>query len=206
MPSLRELLATSTPFLLLDTASTRVQAGVFAGRAEPDRWAASDEESGVALFRCLERLSVDPAAMRAFVLCDGPGSVLGVRTAAMAVRAWCALAPRPCYAFASLQLVAEATGRTVISDARRGHWHLASPGQSPGRVGRHEIPPAAVTPAGFRAWTPLPDDIEQVEYAVRDLLARVPDHDLFKSTAEPDAFLHAEPAYVTWTPQIHRAP
>ena len=30
--------------------------------------------------------------------------------------------------------------------------------------------------------------------------------DLFTATNTPDAFLHEEPAYATWTPQVHRAP
>ena len=32
------------------------------------------------------------------------------------------------------------------------------------------------------------------------------DLDLFRPTDAPDAFLHEEPSYATWTPQIHRAP
>ena len=32
------------------------------------------------------------------------------------------------------------------------------------------------------------------------------DADLFRATDAPDAFLHEEPSYATWTPQIHRAP
>ena len=35
---------------------------------------------------------------------------------------------------------------------------------------------------------------------------RVLDVDLFHETRAPDAFLHEEPSYVTWTPKIHRAP
>lgn len=206
MPSFRALLTSSTPLLLLDSASARVQVGVFQSAEEPGRWAASDAESGVALFRCLDELAVDPAAMRAFVFCEGPGSVLGVRTAAMAVRAWCALAPRPCYAFRSLQLVAEATGRTVVSDARREHWHVATPGYPLLRLAREHIPPAATTPSGFRAWSPPPAGLTEIIYDVRQLLARVPDHDLFHEAESPDAFLQTEPSYVTWTPQIHRAP
>ena len=30
--------------------------------------------------------------------------------------------------------------------------------------------------------------------------------DLLRVIDLPDAFLHEEPRYVTWTPQIHRAP
>jgi hypothetical protein len=29
---------------------------------------------------------------------------------------------------------------------------------------------------------------------------------LFRQTEEPDAFLHEEPSYAMWTPQVHQAP
>lgn len=205
MPSFAALLASTTPFLLLDAASSRVQVGVFEN-GSPGRWASSTDESGVALFRCLEQLGADPAAMRAFVFCEGPGSLLGVRTAAMALRAWCALAPRPCFAYQSLALLAAATRRPVVSDARRGLWHLAAPEAPLTRVAADDIPNNAVTPTEFRAWAPLPAGVEQVPYELARLLPATAELDLFRLTDAPDAFLHEDPSYVTWTPQIHRAP
>jgi len=206
MPSLRVLLATSTPFLLLDAASSRVQVGLFEAGAAA-RWAGSTEESGVGLFRCLDELGADPGAMSAFVFCEGPGSVLGVRTAAMALRTWCALRPRPCFGYFSLQLLAEAHRIAVVSDARRGAWHLAEPSQPLRRVAPDALAGRALaTPAEFRAWSPLPVPAQPVAYDLAALLPRVADLDLFRPAAEPDAFMHEEPDYVTWTPQIHRAP
>jgi len=37
-------------------------------------------------------------------------------------------------------------------------------------------------------------------------LPAVADADLFRPSPAPDAFLHEEPAYAKWVPQIHRAP
>jgi tRNA threonylcarbamoyladenosine biosynthesis protein TsaB len=48
--------------------------------------------------------------------------------------------------------------------------------------------------------------VERVPYSVPERLARAVDADIFTATTAPDAFLHEEPSYVTWTPQIHRAP
>lgn len=205
MPSFHALLAAHAPFLLLDAASSRVQVALCESPTSV-RWASSVEESGVALFRCLEQLAANPAGMRAFVFCEGPGSILGVRTAAMAVRTWCTLTPRPCFAYQSLPLLALATGRPVVSDARRERWHLAVASASLTLVSPNAIPPHALTPAEFRAWSTLPAGVAPVNYDLASLLPRVADQELFHSAPEPDAFLHEAPSYATWTPQIHRAP
>jgi tRNA threonylcarbamoyladenosine biosynthesis protein TsaB len=63
-----------------------------------------------------------------------------------------------------------------------------------------------VTPENFRNWTPLPGGVRRVPYALAELLPRTAEADLFQPTDAPDAFLHEEPSYVMWTPQIHRAP
>jgi tRNA threonylcarbamoyladenosine biosynthesis protein TsaB len=63
-------------------------------------------------------------------------------------------------------------------------------------------------PEGFRHWGPLPAGTGRVPYSLATLFtdASVADADLFRETAAPDAFLHQEPSYAKWTPQIHRAP
>ena len=210
MPSLRDLLATHAPLLVLDAASTRVQVGLIHadGRAV---WQTSEDEAGVAVFTCVNQLGIDLGDVGAFVFCDGPGSILGIRTVAMAVRTWCVLKPRPIFAYTSLAVVAHGSSPSdlaVISDARRDSWHLFQLGSGLQRVPTAALAtlPALVTPEGFRNWTPLPPATQRVPYALADLLPRVAEIDLFLPTEAPDAFLHEEPSYVTWTPHVHRAP
>jgi tRNA threonylcarbamoyladenosine biosynthesis protein TsaB len=208
MPSLRQILAAHAPLLLLDAASTRVQAGWLEADGGA-RWAESGEEAGIAVFRCMEELGVDPRRPAAFLFCEGPGSVLGVRVAAMAIRTWCAEASRPVYAYRSLALVAEAgdrPGAAVISDARRGHWHHCARGGPLRRLPPADLNGALVMPEGFRHWAPLPPGTGLVPYRLPDLLRRAADADLFQETLEANAFLHEEPSYAAWTPTIHRAP
>jgi len=208
MPTLRQILAAHTPALLLDAASTRVQVGLLAGDGTGD-WAESVAEAGIGIFRCLEELGARPAHVGAFLYCDGPGSILGVRTAAMALRTWTGMAARPMFAYHSLALVAEAMGRpevTVIADARRDSWHCLVRGDTLRRVPTAELAGELVMPEGFRHWTPPPMGLRTVPYRLAELLPAVLDANLFRSTEAPDAFLHEEPSYVTWTPQIHRAP
>jgi len=61
-------------------------------------------------------------------------------------------------------------------------------------------------PEHFRHWSPLPAGVTRVPYAVGEMLPRILDADIFRAADAPDALLHEEPSYATWTPQIHRAP
>ena len=209
MPSLRNLLRTHSPLLLLDASSQRIQAGLLG--PDPARWASRTEEAGVGVFACLEDLGVDPGAVAAFAFCEGPGSILGIRTSAMALRVWDVLQPRPLFAFQSLAVAATGAGRpgaTLIADARRGLWHCLPVGGTLARVPAAELTGELLTPEGFRAWAPLPAGTAVVPYDLAALFAlpAVADADLFRPSPAPDAFLHEEPAYAKWVPQIHRAP
>jgi tRNA threonylcarbamoyladenosine biosynthesis protein TsaB len=209
MPSLREVRRHS-PTLVIDAASAVVQVGLLLPEGRGD-WTTSTEEAGVGVFQCIEKLGVDPLRMAAFVFCDGPGSVLGIRTVAMALRTWGMLAPRPVFAFASLAIVAHALGRpdvAVIADARRDAWHHYQITSGLRRVAANELSGELVMPENFRHWATGPANVQRVPYTIADLfsLPQVADADLFRATEAPDAFLHEEPSYVTWTPQVHRAP
>jgi tRNA threonylcarbamoyladenosine biosynthesis protein TsaB len=216
MSSLREILAAHAPLLLLDAASTRVQVAIFDAQGAA-RWAVADEEAGVALFRGVESLGVDLAQVRGFAFCEGPGSILGIRTAAMALRTWNALAPRPMFAFRSLEIVASDLARrgplenfSVIADARRGAWHcvevhsgVTGPLQ---RVTAAELTGGLFMPENFRTWAAKPAETKATSYDLATILPRVAEAELFRATEAPDAFLHEDPSYLTWTPRIHRAP
>jgi tRNA threonylcarbamoyladenosine biosynthesis protein TsaB len=224
MLRLREILAAHVPLLLLDAASTRVQVAYF-GADGTASWAVADEEAGVALFRGIESLGVDLDQVRAFAFCEGPGSILGIRTAAMALRTWTTLAPRPVFAFRSLELVAHDLARrgplenfSVIADARRGAWHCvevrAGVTGPLRRVNAAELAGDLFMPENFRTWAATspagsaarPAETKTTSYDLATLLPRVTDAELFRATGAPDAFLHEDPSYQTWTPRIHSAP
>ena len=212
MPSLRTLLAQHGPVLLLDAASTLIQVGWLEGDCQDWRWASAEAEAGVGLFDCVARLGRNPNEARAFVYCEGPGSILGIRTAAAAIRAWNVVTPRPCWAYRSLDLLVHSLpeGARVIADARRDTWHLAERGREMRRAPSSELAGLAGlhTPGSFRAWTKLPAAVSPaiIPYSLSSLLPGLLDSDLLLPAPEPDAFLHEDPSYATWTPQIHRAP
>lgn len=210
MPSLSQILRSQSPLLLIDAASDTVQVGLL-GRGEPARWSSRRQEAGVGIFECIDLLDVDLGRVRAFAFCEGPGSILGIRSSAMAVRMWGVLEPRAAFGYLSLALVAQALGRTdlaVIADARRGLWHRFVLGGSLERVQAAELAGELAAPEGFRHWDPFPPGTTTTPYDLSRLieLPRVAEADLFHATASPDAFLHQEPAYAKWIPQIHRAP
>jgi tRNA threonylcarbamoyladenosine biosynthesis protein TsaB len=208
VPSLRSILDAHSRLLILDAASQRVQVGLL-GASGSASWQTSAEESGTGLFRCIEALAVDLDGIEAFAFCEGPGSVLGIRTAAMAIRVWCGLKPRPVFGYFSLALLAEndrGADATAIADARRGHWHAYRRGGPLRKLPADELAGRLITPEGFRRWAPPPAGVETVPYPVAELLARASEADLFRPSDPPDAFLHEDPLYAIWTPQVHRAP
>ena len=210
MPSLSQILGEISPLLLLDAASARIQVGLLRADASA-RWASRMEGAGTGVFACLEELDVAIDAVGAFAFCEGPGSILGVRTSAMAIRAWNVLRPRPTFSYFGLAVVAEALARpglSVIADARRGQWHRYTLGQDacPRSLGRAVRRPR--DPRGFPALDPLPAGTDVSPYDLASLLAlpSVAGADLLREAPEPDAFLHRAPEYLKWVPQIHRAP
>lgn len=208
MSSLSQLRASHGPALLLDAASSRIQIGWLPQAGSPT-WSSSEEDAGTGVFRCLDSLGVKIDDVSCFIFCDGPGSILGIRTVAMAIRAWQMLDPRPAFSYNSLQLLAHTLKRaqaTVIADARRDSWHAYRLGDALRRVPTAQLSGELVTPSNFRHWSTLPSQVHRVDYSVATLLPIVDDEDLFAPADRPDAFLHEEPSYATWAPQVHRAP
>ncbi len=213
MESLRQLLDHHTPLLLVDTCSQVIHAGLARDANTPMRWEIGEEEAGSGLFRAVEKLLSEEnlriSDLRGFAFCEGPGSVLGIRTAAVALRTWHVLNPAPMFAFQGLDVVARFLNQpdlTVIADARRDSWHAARIGQPICRVPSPELSGKLVMPDGFRHWSKLPAEAGRTPYNLAEMLTATVDQPLFRPVDAPDAFLHETPAYATWTPQVHQAP
>ena len=208
MQNLTQILAAYPSVLVLDAASEVVQVGWLRADAAPT-WVESRETAGIGVFRAIQALNLPLFGVKAFIFCEGPGSILGIRTVAMAIRTWQADASRPAFAYSSLALASVASGRpglSVIADARRAHWHHYQPETGLTRVPAEALGESLATPDGFKAWSPRPPGVLSVPYSVKDALAAHPEYPFFRETEAPDAFLHEEPAYAGWTPQIHKAP
>ena len=221
MATLAQLLATHGCILVLDAASSTVQVGLLRAGSAP-LWQNSPEESGQSLFTCtaacLAAAGLGLRDVRAFVFCEGPGSMLGVRTAAMAIRTWQSEMPRPAYRYQSLALAAHAVWSqkpgqnfAVIADARRETWHCQTVGVDGGMSALQRLPLAALptlalyTPGNFRAWSALPAAVAPCSYDLAGIFPTVADSDYFLPTSAPDAFQHEAPDYKKWSAHTHSA-
>jgi tRNA threonylcarbamoyladenosine biosynthesis protein TsaB len=208
--------------LFLDPASPRLCAGLKPADGAKIAWRETDDEAGIGLFRTTEDLlrtaGLTVRDVRTAVFCDGPGSLLGIRLVAMALRTWTELPranPWRVFAYRSLALVAAdllAGGETVpfhvCCDARREMWNVVSVsadgaianvrrstmGDLP-RDGRPQF-----VPKSFPHWQPLPPDVRPVPYRphlLPELALRFP---LLQESSAPDAFMTELPTYRTWNP------
>ncbi|WP_438482280.1 peptidase M22 [Oleiharenicola lentus] len=221
MPSLPQLLASHGNLLVLDAASTRIQVGLLRLQA-PAIWREAVEEAGSGLFSltqaALQEANLRIAEVGSFVFCEGPGSMLGIRTVAAALRTWQALAPRPCFSYQSLAVAghyawakSDARPLTLIADARRDTWHvqiISVDGKlAPlARVAATELAQGEIfTPDNFRVWTKLPESVQTCSYRLEEILPTLVDGDYFRPTENPDAFQHEAPEYKKWSAQVHSA-
>jgi len=224
MASLAQLLAHHRSILVLDAASTQVQVGMLRSGV-PAVWHSAGGEAGQWIFAgtdfCLRQAGLAWQDVGAVAYCEGPGSMLGIRTVAMALRTWqAATGPRPLYSYQSLVLLAAELARTgtpapfsVIADARRDTWHTVTVDAQGRRSALQRLPSATLAaradplwlPGSFRAWAPPPRATQPCDYEVSRLLAGQMDADLFTPTESPDAFQHEAPEYKRWTAQVHSA-
>jgi len=222
MPSLPQLLSNHGRLLVLDAASTCTQVGILSATA-PALWSQAPEEAGTAIFMgtesLLHRANCSLSDIRAFVFCAGPGSMLGTRTIAMALRTWQVIAPQPIYTYQSLAIAAryswvQGPGRSfsVIADARRDTWHYQPISATGDLPPLQRLPASALplgewlTPENFRAWALPPHPATTCSYDLAKIFPALGDGDYFTATAAPDAFQHEAPAYKKWSAQIHQMP
>jgi tRNA threonylcarbamoyladenosine biosynthesis protein TsaB len=220
MSSLTQLLTSHGPLLVLDAASTQVQVGLLRNDL-PALWRSLADEAGTGIFAATE-VVLGEAGMKindlgAFVFCAGPGSMLGTRTIAMALRTWSVLQPRPAFAYQSLAIAGHFAwtqsprGFAIIADARRDTWHVQAVGAD-GRIAALQRSNTTDLPAGelltpehFRAWAQPPRPAATCGYELARIFPTLGEGDFFRLTAAPDAFQHEAPEYKKWSAQVHSA-
>lgn len=225
MHTLASVLRRCGAVLVLDAATTRMQVGLLQMDAPP-RWAQGGDDASVQLFdhaaRLLREAQVRPSAVGAFVLCDGPGSQLGIRTACMAIRTWQELrsAAAPVFGYRSLRVAAEAEARkeagafAVIADARRDSWHIvrrASDGScgEVERVSNDELARGTeplLQPDGFRSWAKPPRGTRTIAYDCAELWRDLVEAPLLFELSDVTPWQSTTVAYQPWTGERHRGP
>jgi len=209
------------PCLVLDgSARAGVRVGVLAG----GRWVGqgiSPDGALEGLFGCVEAALADAklslADIRSFALCVGPGSVLGIRIAALAVRSWSALEPRPIFVWESLSalarsaLVAGEKGPFLVAvESRLKRWHALEVAADGSLGAPFEAEAAELNSAGRRlfacgevAVTALPAHVP-VPPPWSALPALLAQPGFLREEARPDA-LNVAQDFATWSGERHRA-
>ncbi len=220
MPDLTQLLARHGRILVLDAVSQQVQVGLQSA-GSPALWTRHPDEAGRGLFLAIEELlpraGIGLEDIGAFLFCEGPGSMLGTRTIAMALRTWIALKPRPVFRYQSLALAGIAEWRrapraiTFIADARRESWHVQSLDASGQlapleRRATAELPGGELlTPADFRVWSRPPAHVTGISYELPRLFDAAGDVLSFEPVDQPDVLATHAPDYRKWSAQPHSA-
>jgi tRNA threonylcarbamoyladenosine biosynthesis protein TsaB len=157
------------------------------------------------------------ADIRSFALCVGPGSVLGIRIAALAVRSWSALEPRPIFVWESLAalarsaLVAGEQGPFLVAvESRLKRWHaleisadgtLGSPFEAEAAqlnsAGRRVLASSDAAPGVLTSYVVAPPPWSSLPtfFAQQGFLREEP---------RPDA-LNVANDFATWSGERHRA-
>lgn len=217
-----DLLLPEAPVLFLDTASPRLHVGLQPAAEIAPTWRETNDEAGVGLSRetaaLLQAHGLTIDDLHTVVWCEGPGSLLGIRLAAMMLRTWMALPraqPLRVLGYRSLALVAadlltsgERAPFHVCSDARRETWNALSVS---GDGGLGEIRRCAAAeletgdgawffPEAFPHWQPLPAGARAAPYRPQRVVELATTLPLLQETSAPDAFMTVMPVYKTWTP------
>jgi len=209
------------PCLVLDGSA---RAGVRVGVLSDGRWMGQGISSDGALeglFGCvgaaLAEAKLSLGDIRSFALCVGPGSVLGIRIASLAVRSWAALEPRPIFVWESLAGIARsalAAGEKgpflVAAESRLKRWHALEVGADGTQGAPFEAEAAQLNASGLRVlasseaapavltshvavpppWSALPSFFAQTGF--------------LREESRPDA-LNVANDFATWSGERHRS-
>lgn len=122
------------PCLVIDGSARE---GVRVGVLVDGRWLAESTVAAGALeattdlaAEVLKKAHLKFIDIKSYAVCIGPGSMLGIRVSAMAVRTWATLYQRPIYVWESLRLLAEHALEqgvkvpfAVINESRLKRWN-----------------------------------------------------------------------------------
>ncbi len=209
-------------------------AQVFVGLIDVEgKWLARSTEIEIARGAPLERLfpTVDAVLQKAkseltdissYLYSEGPGSVLGMRLCAMAIRTWTHLYPESNFlkSYNSLQLTAslalldnpQTKDALLVSDWKKDTWNSI-------QISDKKI--SSVKPVSSetlkewdgtvwhlpqrKGWQPPPDSAVTLEYTPERIDEIVAQHSLFKETNGVKLYSAGSNVFKKWVPERHRA-
>ncbi|MGC6456239.1 MAG: hypothetical protein ACON46_06890 [Coraliomargaritaceae bacterium] len=161
-------------------------------------------------------------SVRRFIYCRGPGSVLGLRLAAMAIETWCRLATVPVerLSYGSLELTAallqldqpDLQDALILSDWKKDSWHALSIEQGvQGKVtalpteSLHRIDRPLYHLPRRKGWQAPPEGARTLLYEPARLDRVLDCADLLQAGNSIELFQPGGNTFTKWTAQRHRA-
>lgn len=212
--------------LFLDASSVVVHIGIWSG----NKWLAyfhSKDPALQSLFQgvevCLQTAGLDLKDITSFAYSEGPGSLLGIRLTAMAIRGWKEheiFKDSPIYAYNSFKVSLELIKKlhnpkkpfAIVSQSAKDHWNFLSsnsPKMQVSELGEAELESFPGTLWLFKQ-KKLPSSVKNLQTLAFDYtLQQVPEifdqEVLLRSVDEPDAVFVHEPEYVKWNSKRHKS-
>jgi tRNA threonylcarbamoyladenosine biosynthesis protein TsaB len=207
-------------WLLLDGSGLNPRAGLW----NKGRWLAYRESPSPALETLyggvrdlLTEAQLTWTELGGYLYVDGPGSVLGLRLTAMAVRTWQTddaerpTGSRPVFACGSLPLAAALAQAAkvpvpyaIFTESRQGRWHVLRvdgrvPPESSREVGENELPTGTLFHLPARkAWSKPPSHAQGLPATLQEYPEILGQPGLFHSTATAVPYAMHGPEYKKW--------
>ncbi|WP_269543099.1 hypothetical protein [Cerasicoccus fimbriatus] len=209
------------PLLVIDAASPQCFVGLWRdsewlATATPESPALEGIFAGIDKILCDAKLSL--ADLGGFVHNEGPGSILGIRLSAMAIRTWKSLPvwrDMPVWSFGSLHWVAAAyqaehgAAANVISEFRHGRWNLLTAGAREVVAVEDEVLASVPEPLLYyrqrKTWKPAPTHAIEYRPSLMEHPELLEAPGLLRPVAAPDVFVAEEAVFQKWTAERHRS-
>ena len=212
--------------LVLDASGLITQVGI----VKQGHWLHWESQAEMALGglytgvkACLKATHTNLEDLEGFIFCEGPGSVLGIRLAAMMLRSWQALPPfskKPIFRYSSLVIAAKMVEKhpqvvypcLLLSEARQREWNQILLSE-PGKTGPIIVIPDTALPSlkgplwhipQRKSWHSPPERAQRLEYNLEPHADIFNHPEIFDLTDEPNAFIAHPPEFKHWIPERHR--
>lgn len=170
----------------------------------------------------LQAAGLELEAIRSFIYCEGPGSVLGLRLCAMAIETWMRIHPHPTklYAYNSLGLVAanlldqrkNREGALLVSDWKKDTWNslkIRSDGlEAVAPITAEELSNwqgAVYHLPARKGWQKPPDNAIEITYEPENLPGLLKLPELIELRQDVALYSSGINSFQKWTPDRHRA-
>jgi tRNA threonylcarbamoyladenosine biosynthesis protein TsaB len=171
----------------------------------------------------LSEATLSLQAIDRYIYCEGPGSTLGLRLAAMAIKTWHALHHEspPCFTYNSLQLAAHCLRldepklheAILIADWKKDTWNsvilkkgAVSTCKPILQTDLHEMEEPRYHLPQRKGWQAPPSNAATLNYSPERLDDLIDSHELLRHVDSPLPFASAPANYQKWVPDRHRAP